>query len=101
MLPLLAPLIAEKDKRPASSLPQVQEALLKLVERKKMEVEITTIKNEKLEHKMGKVNRATFESQEMKWNTVFLRSFWDVFVHKVQIQRLLICGTISLFTYSH
>lgn len=101
MLPLLAPLSAEKDERPASLLPQVQEALLKLVERKKMEVEITTIKNEKLEHKMGKLNRATYESQEMKWNTVFLRSFWDVFVHKVQIQRLLICGTISLFTYSH
>ena len=40
MLPLLAPLSAEKDERPASLPPQVQEALLKLVERKKMEVEV-------------------------------------------------------------
>ena len=40
ILPLLAPLSAQKDHRPAAPLPQVQEALLKLVEREEMEVEV-------------------------------------------------------------
>ena len=40
MLPLLAPLSDEKDERPVPPLPQVQEALFKLVERKEMEVEV-------------------------------------------------------------
>ena len=40
MLPLLAPLGAEKDTPTASPLPQVQGALLKLVEREEMEVEV-------------------------------------------------------------
>ena len=40
MLPLLAPLSAEKDERPAPPLPQVQDTLLKLVEGEEMEVEV-------------------------------------------------------------
>ena len=40
MLPLLASLSDEKDERPAPPLPQVQEALFKLVEREEMEVDV-------------------------------------------------------------
>ena len=43
MLPLLAQLSAERDKGPSSSLPKVQEALLKLVEREEMEVEVINL----------------------------------------------------------
>ena len=40
VLPLLKPLCAEEDASPTAALPHIQEALLKLVEREEMEVEV-------------------------------------------------------------